>query len=165
MEPKAQTYNIVVDDLGDFDLDDDRSIAPSIEFALKQGGIKDASVDQNEFNRGAVEVVTTATQHEVENALKQDDLHAEVSMMEDNEQYFPTGPGHFKQDDFSTSVKKSKKFKYVPARHGDNGLADESKQTEEVNEEVESRFVKLKEEYDQFIADSDVEKKRLKNQD
>ena len=164
MEPKAQKYNIVVDDLGDFDLDDDRSIAPSIEFALKQAGIKDAQMDQNEFNRGAVEVTTTATQHELEQALKQDDLHAEVSMMED-EQYFPTGPGHFKQDDYTTSVKKEKKFKYVPARHGDNGLADESKQTKEVKEEIEARFVKHKEEYDQFVADSDSEKKRLKNQD
>jgi hypothetical protein len=84
--------------------------------------------------------------------------------MED-EQYFPTGPGHFKQDDYTTSVKKEKKFKYVPARHGDNGLADESKQTEEMKEEIEARFTKLKEEYDQFVADSDSEKKRLKNQD
>ena len=51
IKPNMQKYSVIVDDLGDFDLDDDRSIAPSIEFALKQGGIKDAVVDQHEFNR------------------------------------------------------------------------------------------------------------------
>ena len=35
IKPNMQKYSVIVDDLGDFDLDDDRSIAPSIEFALK----------------------------------------------------------------------------------------------------------------------------------
>lgn len=158
MEPKVQKYSVTVDDLGDFDLDEDRSIAPSIAFALKNAGINDAVVDQNEFNSAGVEVYTTATQHEVEEALKQDELHAEVGIMEDNEQYVATPPGHFKQDDFTSSVKASKKFKYVPARHGDNGLADEDKQT--TNEETEQLYLKLKEEYEQFVADSEVGKKK-----
>jgi len=158
MEPKVQKYSVTVNDLGDFDLDEDRSIAPSIAFALKNAGIKDAVVDQNEFNSAGVEVYTTASQHEVEQALKQDELHAEVDIMEDNEQYVTTPAGHFKQDDFTSSVKASKKFKYVPARHGDNGLADEDKQT--TNEEAEQMYLKLKEEYDQFVADSYVGKKK-----
>jgi hypothetical protein len=163
MEPKVQKYSVTVDDLGDFDLDEDRSIAPSIAFALKNAGINDAVVDQNEFNSAGVEVYTTATQHEVEEALKQDELHAEVGIMEDNEQYVATPPGHFKQDDFTSSVKASKKFKYVPARHGDNGLADEDKQT--TNEETEQLYLKLKEEYEQFVADSEVGKKKTEKSD
>jgi len=157
MEPKVQKYSVHVDDLGAFDLDDDRSIAPSIQFALKQAGIK-AEVDQNEFNRAGVEVHTTATADEVETALKRDEIDAEVSIMEDNEQYVKTGPGHFKQDDFTTSVKKSKKFKYVPARHGDNGMAEEDEQTKE---KANERFEKLMSEYKDFIAEESDQKKRL----
>lgn len=160
MEPKVQRYAIRVDDIGDFDLDEDRSIAPSIQFALKQAGIE-ASVDQDEFNRAGVEISTTATQNEVETALQRDEIEAEVSMMEDNEQYVKTGPGHFKQDDFTTSVKKQKRFKYVPAKHGDNGLADEDKQTKETKESQE-RFDRLMSEYKEFVAESSDQKKRLK---
>ena len=152
-KPNMQRYSVIVDDLGDFDLDDDRSIAPSIAFSLKQGGIKDAVVDQHEFNRAAVEVSTTATADEVEKALRMDDLHAEVQIMESKEiENVNTGPGHFKQDDFTSSVKKSKKFKYVPARHGDNGLADEDKQTDgkAVNEKAEA----LLKEYRKFVSES-----------
>lgn len=160
MEPKVQTYAVHVNDLGDFDLDQDRSIASSIEFALKQAGIE-ATVDQNEFNSAGVEVSTTATADEVQTALQRDEIDAEVSIMEDNEQYVKTGPGHFKQDDFTTSVKKAKKFKYVPAKHGDNGLADEDKLTKEQVKEMDNRFNKLMVEYQEFVAESSDQKKRL----
>jgi hypothetical protein len=153
VKPNQQKYSVIVDDLGDFDLDDDRSIAPSIEFALKQGGITDAVVDQHEFNRAAVEVSTSHTADEVEKALQQDELHAEVHIMEQKEiENVNTGPGHFKQDDFTTSVKKSKKFKYVNPRHGDNSLADEDKQTNDkaVNEKAEAML----KEYREFVSES-----------
>ena len=126
---------------------------PSAIVCFKQGGIKDAVVDEHEFNRAAVEVSTTATVDEVEKALRMDDLHAEVQIMEAKEiENVNTGPGHFKQDDFVSSVKKSKKFKYVPARHGDNGLADEDKQTDgkAVNEKAEA----LLKEYRKFVSES-----------
>ena len=153
MEPNKQKYSVIVDDLGDFDLDDDRSIAPSIQYTLRQGGIEDAEVEQHQFNRAAVEVETTHTADEVEKTLQLDDLHAEVSMMnEDNEENVNTGPGHFKQDDFTSSVKKSKKFKYVNPRHGDNSLADEDKQTDDkaVNEKSEAML----KEYRKFVSES-----------
>lgn len=159
MEAQKQKYFVTVDDLGQFDLDDDRSIAPSIEYALEQAGIE-AVVDQNEFRRDMVAVMTTATADEVQKALQHDEIDAEVSMMEDNEEMVHTGPGHFKQDDFTTSVKKSKKFKYVPARHGDNGLADEDTQTKESIEEQEQRYQELMKEYKEFVESEEDQKKK-----
>ena len=50
-------HTFAVSDLGDFDLDQDRSIVPSIKFALKNQGIN-ADVDGEEFN-GAVSVSYT----------------------------------------------------------------------------------------------------------
>lgn len=160
MEAQKQKYFVTVDDLGQFDLDDDRSIAPSIEYALEQAGIE-AVVDQNEFRRDMVAVMTTATADEVQKALQHDEIDAEVSMMEDNEEMVHTGPGHFKQDDFTTSVKKSKKFKYVPARHGDNGLADEDTQTKESIEEQEQRYQELMKEYKEFVESEEDQKKKV----
>jgi hypothetical protein len=159
MEAQKQKYFVTVDDLGQFDLDDDRSIAPAVEYALEQAGIE-AMVDQNEFRRDMVAVMTTATADEVQKALQHDEIDAEVSMMEDNEEMVHTGPGHFKQDDFTTSVKKSKKFKYVPARHGDNGLADEDTQTKESIEEHEQRYQELMKEYKEFVESEEDQKKK-----
>ena len=47
VETHMHTFQVA--DLGDFDLDEDRSITSSIEFALKGAGI-DAVVDGEEFN-------------------------------------------------------------------------------------------------------------------
>ena len=84
--------------------------------------------------------------------------------MKEDEQYVRTGPGHFKQDDFVSSVKKSKKFKYVSAKQGDNALADEDTQTK-TNEAEEKLYAQLKEEYSKFVETDHEEKKRLKNQE
>ena len=161
MEIAEKKYVLQVADLGDFDLDDDRSIDSSIAFELKQAGIP-AKVYGNEHTRDTVEIETSATLDELKKVFQDADLAAEIDMKED-EQYVRTGPGHFKQDDFVSSVKKSKKFKYVSAKQGDNALADEDTQTK-TNEAEEKLYTQLKEEYSKFVEDAE-EKKRLKNQD
>ena len=68
-----QSFDIRVADIGDFDLDEDRSIASSIEYSLKQSGIE-ASVDASEHDQAEATVTTTATEEEVHNALEKDGI-------------------------------------------------------------------------------------------
>ena len=103
------TYVIRVDE-GDFDLDEDRSIQSSLEYALRQSGIVDAVVDVNEFNRAEATVETTATLPEMQKAFQDDDLNVEIDMKEESVMVH-TGANTYKQDDFTTSVKKQKKWK------------------------------------------------------
>ena len=77
------TYVIRVDE-GDFDLDEDRSIQSSLEYALRQSGIVDAVVDVNEFNRAEATVETTATLPEMQKAFQDDDLNVEIDMKEES---------------------------------------------------------------------------------
>ncbi len=146
------TYVIRVDE-GDFDLDEDRSIQSSLEYALRQSGIVDAVVDVNEFNRAEATVETTATLPEVQKAFQDDDLNVEIDMKEESVMVH-TGANTYKQDDFTTSVKKQKKFKYVPAKHGDNALVNNDKEVDE------SAFNELMNEYKNFVAESEHSKKK-----
>ena len=146
------TYVIRVDE-GDFDLDEDRSIQSSLEYALRQSGIVDAVVDVNEFNRAEATVETTATLPEMQKAFQDDDLNVEIDMKEESVMVH-TGANTYKQDDFTTSVKKQKKFKYVPAKHGDNALVNNDKEV------YESAFNELMNEYKNFVAESEHSKKK-----
>ena len=80
------TYVIRVDE-GDFDLDEDRSIQSSLEYALRQSGIVDAVVDVNEFNRAEATVETTATLPEMQKAFQDDDLNVEIEKASDAEMF------------------------------------------------------------------------------
>ena len=61
-------HTFAVADIGDFDLDDDRSIVPSIEWALKDAGL-DAVVDAEEYSRAVFTVHTRHPRSVVETAL------------------------------------------------------------------------------------------------
>ena len=60
VESHGIKHTFQVADLGDFDLDEDRSITSSIEFALKGAGI-DAVVDGEEMNASVFYVHTKAS--------------------------------------------------------------------------------------------------------
>jgi hypothetical protein len=133
-------------DTNDFDLDEDRSIVPTIERTLKQGGCSDADVDGVEVRNDQVVVNTEHSLDRVLKCLEDDGINAEGDEMkvseatESSEEYKKTAPGHFKTDDFTTQKKKYKSFRYVPAKQGDNPL-----------EETEDETVKrLQEEYKTF---------------
>ena len=65
-----------VADVGDWDLDEDRSIVPSIESALKNSGI-DAVVDGEEMNASVFYVYTKSNRATVEEALKSQEIWVE----------------------------------------------------------------------------------------
>ena len=69
-------HTFAVEDLGDFDLDEDRSITSSIEFALKGAGI-DAVVDGEEMNASVFYVYTKSNRATVEEALKNQEIWVE----------------------------------------------------------------------------------------
>jgi hypothetical protein len=62
-------HTFAVADVGDWDLDEDRSIVPSIEYALKADGI-DAVVDGEEMNSSVFYVYTKSNRATVEQALE-----------------------------------------------------------------------------------------------
>ena len=70
-------YTFAVDDIGAFDLDEDRSIVPSIKMALKVEGIE-ADVDGEEYNQAVFTVYTRSTRDAVEMALKNQDITVEA---------------------------------------------------------------------------------------
>ena len=70
-------YTFAVDDIGAFDLDEDRSIVPSIKMALKVEGIE-ADVDSEEHNQAVFTVYTRSTRDAVEMALKNQDITVEA---------------------------------------------------------------------------------------
>ena len=70
-------YTFAIDDIGAFDLDQDRSIAPSIRMALQAEGIE-ADVDGEEHNQAIFTVYTRSTRDAVEMALKNQDITVEA---------------------------------------------------------------------------------------
>ena len=66
-------HTFQVDDLGQWDLDEDRSIVPSIQNALKYEGI-DAVVDGEEMNASVFYVHTRSPRDVVEKALKRQEI-------------------------------------------------------------------------------------------
>ena len=69
-------HTFAVADLGDFDLDEDRSIGSSIKFALKSEGIE-ADVDGEEMNASVFYVYTKSNRATVEEALKSQEIWVE----------------------------------------------------------------------------------------
>ena len=69
-------HTFAVADVGDFDLDQDRSITSSISYALKQEGI-DAVVDGEEMNASVFYVYTKSNRATVEQALKNQEIPLE----------------------------------------------------------------------------------------
>ena len=69
-------HTFAVEDIGDWDLDEDRSIVPSIQYALKADGI-DAVVDGEEMNASVFYVYTKSNRATVEDALKSNEIWVE----------------------------------------------------------------------------------------
>ena len=69
-------HTFAVADVGDWDLDEDRSIVPSIEYALKADGI-DAVVDGEEMNASVFYVYTKSNRATIEDALKSQEIPLE----------------------------------------------------------------------------------------
>ena len=66
---ESHKHTFAVADVGDWDLDEDRSIVPSIEYALKADGI-DAVVDGEEMNSSVFYVYTKSNRATIEQALE-----------------------------------------------------------------------------------------------
>ena len=73
---ETHKHTFAVADLGDFDLDQDRSITSSISFALKGAGI-DAVVDGEEMNASVFYVHTKASRQAIIDALEFNDIWLE----------------------------------------------------------------------------------------
>ena len=69
-------HTFQVEDLGAWDLDQDRSIVPSIQNVLKNSGIE-AVVDGEEFNASVFYVYTKSNRATVEDALKSNEIWVE----------------------------------------------------------------------------------------
>ena len=69
-------HTFAVADVGDFDLDQDRSITSSISYALKQEGI-DAVVDGEEYSQAVFTVYTKSNRATIEQALKNQEIPLE----------------------------------------------------------------------------------------
>ena len=69
-------HTFAVEDIGDWDLDEDRSIVPSIQNALKNSGI-DAVVDGEEMNASVFYVYTKSNRATIEDALKSNEIWVE----------------------------------------------------------------------------------------
>lgn len=70
---KTNKITIAVADIGDWDLDEDRSIAPSIKSALKDHNIE-ADVDVCEWNAGMAEIYTNSSETDVLKALENENI-------------------------------------------------------------------------------------------
>ena len=73
---ETHKHHFQVADVGDWDLDQDRSIVPSIHTVLKNSGIT-AVVDQDEMNQAGFTVWTYSSREAVEKALKDDGIELE----------------------------------------------------------------------------------------
>ena len=74
VENHKHTFQVA--DLGAWDLDEDRSIVPSIQNALEYAGI-DAVVDGEEMNASVFYVYTKSNRATVEDALKNQEIPLE----------------------------------------------------------------------------------------
>tara|TARA_B100001248_G_C27354798_1_gene443237 strand:+ start:1161 stop:1397 length:237 start_codon:yes stop_codon:yes gene_type:complete len=70
---ETHKHHFQVADVGDWDLDEDRSIVPSIQNSLKASGIK-AVVDGDEMNSAGFTVYTYSPREVVEKALEDDGI-------------------------------------------------------------------------------------------
>ena len=73
---ETHKHTFAVADLGDFDLDQDRSITSSIEFVLKGEGI-DAVVDGEEHNASVFYVYCKENEATVREALESEGIYLE----------------------------------------------------------------------------------------
>ena len=73
---ESHKHTFAVADLGDFDLDEDRSITSSIATTLKYAGI-DAVVDSEEYSQAVFTVYTRSPRDVVEQALKSQEIWVE----------------------------------------------------------------------------------------
>ena len=73
---ETHKHHFQVADVGDWDLDQDRSIVPSIHTSLKASGIT-AVVDGDESNSAGFTVWTYSSRDVVEKALKDDGIDLE----------------------------------------------------------------------------------------
>lgn len=73
---ETRKHHFQVADIGQWDLDEDRSIVPSIHNVLKYAGIT-AVVDQDEMNQAGFTVWTYSPRDVVEQALKADGIDLE----------------------------------------------------------------------------------------
>ena len=69
-------HTFAVADVGDWDLDEDRSIVPSIEYALKADGVE-AVVDGEEMNSSVFYVYTKSNRATIEQALENQGISLE----------------------------------------------------------------------------------------
>ena len=76
MTHETHRHHFQVADIGQWDLDEDRSIVPSIDSVLKNSGIT-AVVDQDEMNSAGFTVWTYSPRDVVEKALKDDGIDLE----------------------------------------------------------------------------------------
>ena len=73
---ESHMHTFQVADLGDFDLDEDRSITSSIEFVLKGEGI-DAVVDGEEHNASVFYVYCKENRATIKDALESNEIWLE----------------------------------------------------------------------------------------
>lgn len=73
---ESRKHTFAVADLGDFDLDEDRSIVSSIEFALKGAGI-DAVVDGEEHNASVFYVYCKENEATIREILEKEEIWLE----------------------------------------------------------------------------------------
>ena len=73
---ETHKHHFQVADVGDWDLDQDRSIVPSIHTVLKNSGIT-AVVDQDEMNQAGFTVWTYSSRDAVKQALIDDGIDLE----------------------------------------------------------------------------------------
>ena len=73
---ESHKHTFAVADLGDFDLDEDRSIGSSIEFALKGAGI-DAVVDVEEMNASVFYVYCKENEATIREAIEKGGIYLE----------------------------------------------------------------------------------------
>ena len=73
---ERHTHHFQVADIGAWDLDEDRSIVPSIHNSLKASGIV-ATVDADEMNSAGFTVYTFSPREVVEKALKADGIEVD----------------------------------------------------------------------------------------
>ena len=76
MTNETHKHHFQVADIGDWDLDQDRSIVPSIHSSLKRQGIEGV-VDGDEMNQTIFTVWTYSPRDVVEEALKADGIDLE----------------------------------------------------------------------------------------
>ena len=70
---ERHSHHFQVADVGSWDLDEDRSIVPSIQTSLKYAGIE-AVVDGDEMNSAGFTVYTYRTRETIRDALEKDGI-------------------------------------------------------------------------------------------